>query len=181
MARYTKEQWTDAALAAMAAGGTVAINMEQLARQLDASKGAIYYHFKNREALLEAALERWEQTVAADIAAGDAIADPHERLLAITLVATGTELDGFVDIALASSMDEPMVAATVERVNKMRLTYLVDILTELKVPKDEREERALGGLAAYLGLYQLQRSTRQRFSGERVQRLLMNVIDSMLK
>lgn len=180
MARYTKEQWTDAALAAMAEGGTVAINMEQLARELGASKGAVYYHFKNREALLEATLDRWEQTVRNDIAAGDSIADPRERLLAITLVATGTELDGFVDIALASSMDDPMVAATVERVNKMRLTHLIDILAELKVPKAEREERALGGLAAYLGLYQLQRSMGQRFAPERVQRLLTNVIDAMI-
>lgn len=181
MARFSKEQWTDAALAAMAAGGTVAINIEQLARQLGGSKGAVYYHFSNREALLVAALERWEETVARDMAAGDSIYDARDRLLAITLVATGTQLDGFVDIALASSMDDPKVAATVERVNAMRLDYLVAILEELGVPAVEREERALGGLAAYLGLYQLQRSTGQRFTADRVRRLLTHVIDSMIR
>jgi len=180
MARYTREQWTDAALEAMAEGGTVAINMEQLARRLGGTKGAVYYHFANRQALLEAALERWEQTVADDMAAGDRIADPRERLTAITLVATGTQLDGFVDIALASSMDDPTVAATVERVNKLRLKYVTDILEDLGVPADEREERALGGLAAYLGLYQLQRSTGERFTADRIQRLLTKVIDLMV-
>jgi len=180
MTRFTREQWTDAALEAMAEGGTVAINMEQLARRLGGTKGALYYHFENRQALLEAALERWEQTVAYDLAAGDRITDPRERLTAITLVATGTRLDGFVDIALASSMEDPAVAATVERVNKLRLKYVTDILVDLGVPKAEREERALGGLAAYLGLYQLQRSTGERFDAERIQRLLTKAIESML-
>jgi len=181
LTRFTREQWTDAALEAMAEGGTVAINMEQLARQLGGSKGAVYYHFDNRQALLEAALERWEHTVEADLAAGNEIADPLARLQAVTLVAAGTSLDGFVDIALGSSMDDPMVAATVERVNKRRLEYLVTTLQALGVPKAKREERALGGLAAYLGLYQLQRSTGQRFDEPTIRRLLTNVIESMVR
>ncbi len=180
MTRYTRDDWTDAALAAMAEGGTVAINIEQLAQQLGASKGAVYYHFKNRQALLEAALERWEQTVTADFAAGAEIEDARDRLTAVTLIATGTKLDGFVDIALASSMDDPSVAATVESVNKRRLTLLLEILRELDIPEDEIEERALGGLAAYLGLYQLQRSTGERFSEDRIHRLLTSAIESML-
>lgn len=181
MTRYTRDDWTDAALAAMAEGGTVAINIEQLAQQLGASKGAVYYHFENRQALLEAALQRWEQTVTADFAAGAEIKDPRERLTAVTFIATGTKLDGFVDIALASSMDDPTVAATVERVNKMRLTLLLEILRELGIPDDELEERALGGLAAYLGLYQLQRSTGERFDEDRIRRILTSAIETMLR
>jgi len=181
MARFTKEDWTDAALAAMAEGGTAAINMEQLARQFDVSKGAVYHHFENRDALLAAALERWEETVAADMAAGEGIADPQERLTAITMAAIGTRLDGFVDIALASSMDNDLVAATVERVNKMRLKYVIDILEALGIPEVEREERALGGLASYLGLYQLQRSTRDRFEAVQMERLLRGVVEQMLR
>lgn len=180
MARYTREHWTDAALAAMAEGGTVAINMEQLARRLGASKGAVYYHFENRQAMLEAALERWEETVAADFRAGAGIEDPRERLTAFTFIATGTGLDGFVDIALASSMHDPTVAETVERVNELRLSALMDILAELEVSEDEIRERALGGLATYLGLYQLQRSTGQRFDEALIRRLLTKAIDAML-
>ena len=181
MARYTKDDWSHAALAAMAEQGTAGINMEQLAQQLGASKGAVYYHFNNRQALLEAALERWEDTVEADFAAGAKIEDARERLTAVTFIATGTKLDGFVDIALASSMDDPTVAATVERVNKRRLSLLLEILTELGIPKDEVEERALGGLAAYLGLYQLQRSTGERFTEDRTRRLLTGAIEAMLR
>ena len=53
-----------------------------LAKELGATKGSFYWHFVNREALVEAALADWEQshtaTVIADIEA--ALDDPLQQL-----------------------------------------------------------------------------------------------------
>jgi AcrR family transcriptional regulator len=61
------EDWTNAALEAIADGGTGKVAVEALARELGATKGSFYWHFRNRDALLEAALARWEETDARQI------------------------------------------------------------------------------------------------------------------
>src|SRR5919198_3887166 len=66
--RLTRDDWADAALAAIADGGLAAVAVEPLAARLRTTKGSFYWHFANREALLEAALARWEdQTTTAVI------------------------------------------------------------------------------------------------------------------
>lgn len=181
MARYTRDDWTDAALAAMAAEGTAGINMEQLARKLGASKGAIYYHFENREMLLQAALDRWEELHEADLAMADAVEDPLDRLHAVMLSAADDEIDGFVDIALAASMHEPAVANTATRINRKRIDYLTALLGELGVAPDQRFERATAGLAAYLGIYQAQHLLNERFDDEQLHRLLVMSVEMMVR
>jgi len=178
--RLAATDWTDAALAAMAEQGTAGVNVEQLARSLGATKGSFYHHFENREALLTAALERWEAMVADDFTAADTITDPRRRLETVTLVAIGSEINGFVDVALGASADDPHVAATLRRVNQLRLAYVERVLRELGVPPELSRRRAIGGLSTYLGLYQLQRVTGERFDETQVRRFVDDAIAAML-
>jgi len=50
-----------AARHALLEGGPGAVRVEPLARSLKVSKGSFYWHFKNREELLECLLREWEQ------------------------------------------------------------------------------------------------------------------------
>ncbi|MEU8610821.1 helix-turn-helix domain-containing protein [Actinoplanes sp. NPDC048791] len=59
--RLTADDWTSAALEAMAGGGLAAVAVEPLAARLGATKGSFYWHFANRDALIEAAVLRWER------------------------------------------------------------------------------------------------------------------------
>jgi len=54
------DDWARAALAAIARGGVGAVAVETVAAELGATKGSFYWHFKNRDALIQAALDRWE-------------------------------------------------------------------------------------------------------------------------
>src|SRR5215469_649514 len=67
--RLTREDWVSAALGAIATGGLAAVGVEPLATSLGATKGSFYWHFKNRDALLEAAIERWERETTTDVIA----------------------------------------------------------------------------------------------------------------
>src|SRR5260370_14755379 len=67
--RTPRGAWVDAALQALAAGGPDAVRVEALAVRLGVSKGGFYWHFTDRQALLEEMLDTWEKAGTEDIIA----------------------------------------------------------------------------------------------------------------
>jgi AcrR family transcriptional regulator len=59
--RLEKKDWMRVARLALLEGGQGAVRVETLARKLGVSKGSFYWHFRDREALLEALLREWEE------------------------------------------------------------------------------------------------------------------------
>ena len=57
-----------------------AVAVEPLAVRLGATKGSFYWHFANRDALLQAALDLWEARYNESIEAADEQPDPVRRL-----------------------------------------------------------------------------------------------------
>jgi AcrR family transcriptional regulator len=58
-ARLAPDDWINAAIRRMVLGGVDNIRIQRLARDLRATKGSFYWHFRNRAALLDAILQRW--------------------------------------------------------------------------------------------------------------------------
>jgi AcrR family transcriptional regulator len=58
--RLGKADWLRAARSALLHGGPVAVRVETLARTLKVTKGSFYWHFKDRQELLEELLLEWE-------------------------------------------------------------------------------------------------------------------------
>jgi len=56
-----RSDWLKAARIALLKGGVEAVRVEKLARKLHVTKGSFYWHFKDREQLLEALLGEWEE------------------------------------------------------------------------------------------------------------------------
>jgi AcrR family transcriptional regulator len=159
--RLTPGDWVTAALSAIAEGGLAAVAIEPLAVRLGATKGSFYWHFANREGLLEAALASWERQTTTDVAARARAAapDPAGQLrLLITDVARIAETDR-VGLALLASAAQPAVAATLDRVTRQRLAILVTLFGELGLPPATARRRALLAYSAYLGHAQLSHTT----------------------
>lgn len=57
----TAEDWVRAAKRTIEERGVGAVAVEPLAKKLGVTKGSFYWHFENRDALLKATLERWEE------------------------------------------------------------------------------------------------------------------------
>ena len=55
-----RKEWISAAIEAAAEGGIDNVRVERLARRLRVTKGSFYWHFKDRNALLQALLEAWQ-------------------------------------------------------------------------------------------------------------------------
>lgn len=159
--RLTRDDWITAGLAAIAEGGLAAVGVEPLAARLGATKGSFYWHFENRDALLEAAIGRWEKETTTDVVAEittarDAPASQFRRL--VTDVIERAEQDR-VGPALLASAAHPAVAPALERVTAARLNLITMVFRRLGFPPAQARRRALLAYSAYLGHGQLAHST----------------------
>jgi len=141
-----------AALAAIAEGGLEAVAVEPLATRLHATKGSFYWHFPNRHALLEAALETWErEETDAVIAAVETLPQPLERLdvlLGLVLEESPREQ---IELALLASRGEPVVAAALARVTQRRIDYVAGLYRATGLGEDAARSQAVTAVGVYLG------------------------------
>ncbi|WP_433797085.1 TetR/AcrR family transcriptional regulator [Actinoplanes sp. CA-252034] len=161
--KLTAADWTAAALEAMARGGLAAVAVEPLAARLGATKGSFYWHFANRDALIEAALLRWEADhTEAVIAMVQQQPDPEARLRTlIGAVIESTAIPGAdaIELAMLATAGHPLVAAVLARVTARRLAYTAQLFEGLGCPPQEAAHRALLAVSAYLGFAQLAHAT----------------------
>jgi len=155
-ARLSAADWEQGALDLIAAQGLGAVAVEALARQLGVTKGSFYWHFPTREALLKAALQRWErQDTDALLAEVEPIAEPRERLREL-FRRTGREAKSHVIYsALLRALDQPIVQPVMERVSQQRMDFLTRAYRELGMDKRVAAQRARLAYAAYVGFLQL--------------------------
>jgi AcrR family transcriptional regulator len=160
VSRLTADDWAAAALAAIGRGGLAAVAVEPLAEQLGTTKGSFYWHFPNRDALIAAALQRWEvEHTEAVIRLVDAEPDPMRRLrLLLVTVIEATEHD-LVEVAVLSTADHPLVAPVLARVTERRVAYTTSLFRDLGFSPAQARDRGLLAFTAYLGHAQLAHAT----------------------
>jgi AcrR family transcriptional regulator len=62
-----RSDWLRAARLALLRGGVEEVRVERLARDLRVTKGSFYWHFKDREELLDLLLREWEEELLKEI------------------------------------------------------------------------------------------------------------------
>jgi AcrR family transcriptional regulator len=156
--------WAEAALDTMAAGGLDAVAVEPLARRLNVTKGSFYWHFPNREALVKAALELWEQHETVDVIAGlDAEPDPYQRIVNLFKRANSSYRSGRLYLAMAAATDDVRVNEVVQRVSARRLAYLERCYRALGMDAAAAPLWATFAYATFIGNQQVHRDTPDRF------------------
>jgi AcrR family transcriptional regulator len=160
----TAEAWASAALDAMAGGGLDAVAVEPLARRLNVTKGSFYWHFPNREALIKAALELWEQRETVDVVSGlDQERDPYQRIVNLFKRANSSHKAGRLYLALAAASDDVRVNQVVQRVSARRLAYLEKCYRALGMDAGEAPLWATFAYATFIGNQQVHRDTPHTF------------------
>jgi len=157
-ARLTRDDWAAAALAVLSDSGPAAVAVEPVAARLGASKSSFYWLFENRRALLEAALQRWEQRQTdAVLPRLVAIADPAERLRTLARNAFAATRTADLALRLLTESGDPVVRPVVERVTRRRLAVIQAAFTELGRPPGQARHHATAIYSAYLGTAALRR------------------------
>lgn len=159
-APLSRDAWVKAATNLIAQEGVQAVAVEPLALALGVTKGSFYWHFRNRDELIHAALEAWEQDQSADVVARyGGIDDPRRRLRVLLFAAFEDVENGRFFAALAVSSEDPRVQPYLRRASERRLAFGVEAFQALGLTEEEAKERALLAYAAYAGYFQLLRTT----------------------
>jgi AcrR family transcriptional regulator len=152
--RTPRERWVDEGLRALALGGPHAVRVEPLAKSLGVTKGGFYWHFRDRNGLLEEMLDRWEHVMVdavieqVESKGGDAAARLRR------LFGLGASVDDLLAIELAirdwARRDES-VAGRVRRVDNKRMDYMRGLFGEIYPDPDDVEMRCFVVLAVFIG------------------------------
>jgi AcrR family transcriptional regulator len=142
----------------MAEGGISAVAVEPLAVRVGASKGSFYWHFSGRAAVIEAALNAWEQRTTRTIGDLHAVQDPRQRVGRLFRSIFRDSSAVRLELALALEGDHPTVRRVVRRVTSRRLTFLGVAFGELGFERLEARRQAVAAYSAHLGVLALRAS-----------------------
>lgn len=160
--RLSADDWARAALDVIAEEGVAAVAVEPLARSLGVTKGSFYWHFPSRDALLQAALESWEQGELEDVFAQlEAITDPRQRMRELFRKVAHEVRSHVIYSELLKALDHPIVQPVMQRVSKRRLDYLTLAFRQVGMARSQAQHRAHLTYAAYVGFLQLSLQLRQ--------------------
>ena len=181
-ARLSADDWAQAALDLIAEQGVSAVAVEPLARRLGVTKGSFYWHFPSRDALLQAALERWEVGEQENIFGSlEKVADPRERLRALFQLVGHEVKPHIIYSELLKALDHPAVQPVIDRISQRRLDYLVAMFRQAGLQRTDATHRARLAYAAYVGFLQLSLQLQQpRMTSEEFEAYLEHVISTLI-
>ncbi len=181
-ARLSADDWAQAALDLIAEQGVSAVAVEPLARRLGVTKGSFYWHFPSRDALLQAALERWEVVEQESVFGNlEKVPDPRERLRALFQLVGHEVKPHIIYSELLKALDHPSVQPVIDRVSQRRLEYLVASFRQAGMPRTDAMQRARLTYAAYVGFLQLSLQLQQpRMTSEEFETYLEHVISTLI-
>jgi AcrR family transcriptional regulator len=152
--RTPRDAWVEAALKALAAGGPDAVRVEALAASLGVSKGGFYWHFADRQALLDETLDSWEQTVVEDVIANVESHPVDSRAKLRQLFGLATTVEFPVELAIRDwARRDAAVAERVRGIDNRRMDYLRSLFAQFCVDEDDVEARSMLAFSLFVGSY----------------------------
>ncbi len=153
--RTPRSKWIEEGLHALAGGGPDAVRIEVLAQALGVSKGGFYWHFDDRQALLEEMLDTWERTwvdeVIETVEAEDGDARSRLRRLFALAAASGGELLK-LELAIRNwARREEAVAERLRQVDNRRMDYMRSLFGAICEDDDDVEARCLLTFSLFIG------------------------------
>jgi AcrR family transcriptional regulator len=152
--RTPRARWIEEGLVALAAGGPDAVRIELLAHKLGVTRGGFYWHFADRQALLEEMLDTWERCTTDEVIqrveseGGDARA----RLRRTFDLASSTEGLLAIDLAVRDwARREQSVAERLERLDDRRMQYLRGLFAQFCADPEDVEARSLLSFSLLIG------------------------------
>ena len=165
---------------ALASGGPDAVRIEALAKTLRVTKGGFYWHFEDRQALLDEMLDTWERVSIDDVIehveadGGDA----KTRLRRLFAVASSSRRLGKADLAVRDwARRDRKVAARLRRVDNRRMEYMRSLFRGLSPDEDDVEARCVLAMALFIGSPFMAADHGTRSRAEVVELALMRLLE----
>lgn len=146
--RLDAAAWVKAGLEVLAAQGIAGVRVEPLAKQLNVTKGSFYWHFKDREALLEAMLTAWRRRATLQVIERiESSREPaEERLRQLLSIGFRPRASHAAEIELSIQLwgrTDARAHAALAEVDELRLRYIASLIDALGVAPDVSRARAV--------------------------------------
>ena len=151
------ERWVDEAIEVLAKDGVTGLRVEVLAKRCGVTKGSFYWHFKDRQALLDAVLEQWKIGRIRDIEKTTAVTPGNERdqlHYAIEVYGASRNRKGMsIELAVRDwAQRDPEAARIVEAVDLYRLECTQKLFAAAGLSEADAKSRSLLLYACVFGL-----------------------------
>jgi AcrR family transcriptional regulator len=138
----TRDDWISAAWDMLGENGLDGVRVEPLARRLGVTKGSFYWHFKDRQQLMEALLDRWfsiwDDQMLPDM---EEAANPADRIWALFESVLGRLTRGQTVSLRMMSHSDADVARRIDERDAQRLSFLTSQLVEIGFAPSEARVR----------------------------------------
>ena len=156
--RLGRGDWVDAALEVLVDEGVEAVRITRLAEALAVTRGSFYWHFKDREDLLDALLGRWRRgNTAAVVEAVEGVASLTDGILGLfDAWIDPAQFDPRLDSAMRGwARRAPEIRAAVEAADNTRIEAITDLFKRFGTAMPEAFVRARVIYFAQVGYYAL--------------------------
>ncbi len=142
--RVTKWQWLAAALDVLAAEGVESVQVTKLAQRLSISKSGFYWHFRNRDDLLDEMKSYWVDVYSQEIISEILnLEGPLQKRLLDLVLLIRRKQSGRYDLAFTAwSKRDPTVHQLLDKVRDMRIEFVRRLLSSEIVSGRSLEARA---------------------------------------
>lgn len=143
--RMNKADWIEAAMRLLVAEGPEALRVDRLCIMLGITKGSFYWHFQNRDALIEAMAADWRDRRPAT-ALAEAARNGHTPTEQLDYLARGFWRDDIVhfDAAMrAWGVSEPRIRAAVAATDRQMVAHVRSLFAAMGATPAEASARAL--------------------------------------
>ncbi|ABA21219.1 transcriptional regulator, TetR family [Trichormus variabilis ATCC 29413] len=141
--KLERQDWINAGLKVLAEGGIEAVRVEPLAKLIKVTKGSFYWHFKNRDDLLEAILQEWVKGETNNLIERVETIGGDATTKLLHLFELAIEIDGRLENAIrAWAAKAANVAEIMLQVDQSRLNYTQNLFLQVGFTPLEAKVRA---------------------------------------
>ncbi|CUH84834.1 TetR/AcrR family transcriptional regulator [Thalassovita mediterranea] len=158
--RQSEADWLQAAYELLTEAGVDAVKIMPLAKRLGVSRTSFYWHFKDRDALLEAMVNRWEQKntgnlIARTEAYAESIAEAVFNLFDCWI--DDDLFDAPLDLAIRNwARNDADLGQRVDQADARRKQAMADMFVRFGFDQTQAEVRALTMLYTQVGYISMQ-------------------------
>ena len=141
----SQAEWLEAALQKLGETSIAEIRIEDLARDLGISKAGFYWHFKDRNQLLEMLLKYWTHEMTEVITQNLSLIslEPKARLVKTAEMILDNDLVRYEIGIRQWALSNKDAAKAVRKVNRIRLKFVKQAFLDYGFTGDDAETRAL--------------------------------------
>lgn len=142
--RFSKEEWLEAGLKMLSAQGVDKLTISSLSRTVGVAKTSFYWHFKDRQDLLDHMLDYWASEFNLVITENQRLMElePAQRLQAITEIVIEKKLLKYELAIRAWAGHDESALAMFERIYQRRMEVIRQVFADAGFDESEQEVRA---------------------------------------